>query len=620
LPLSGSKGHAIHKGRYVLYISIIIVFFTILGVRLWYMQIVKGNHYRHLSENNRIRQRTIKASRGLIFDRNGEILVNNYPYFDLAVIPENVPDVDDMLNTLSNVIEIDKDELKNKMYHARFKPAFKPVVLIEDLSREQLSLIEANKLNLPGIEIYVESVRNYPYNDMASHIIGYLSEINAVKMKLKRYEGYKLGDLIGSVGVEKIYESILKGEDGLKEIEVDAFGRELSSFTNTEAQPGGMLYLTLDARLQKYVESVLADQKAGAIVVTDVNNGQILAQYSKPNFDPSFFVKGISSKNWKVLNEDPLHPLQNKAVAGQYSPGSVFKIVVAAAALDEGFIKKDTEFNCPGSYRFGNSRFSCWRKSGHGKVNVVEAIEQSCDVFFYNLGAELGIDLISEYARKMGLGRPTGIDLENEKQGLMPTTEWKKRVLKSVWFGGETISSAIGQSYVLVTPLQTAMLLATVANGEYISVPQLFLKAEETDGTVIRKSVPVIRKKLRISKETMEIVREGLFDVVNGEKGTARGSKPKKVKAAGKTGTVQVFSEKMYAKKKKETDEEKKKELDYELRDHAWFACYAPVEKPEIAIAVIVEHGGHGASAAAPLAKKIINFYYSKIKGDDDSV
>jgi penicillin-binding protein 2 len=576
------------------------------------MQIVKGDYYKNLSKNNRIRVKTIKATRGMVFDRNGEILIGNYPYFNLAMIPENVKDTDLLLDTLSNIIKIDKESLKEKIHKERFKPAFKPVILIKDLKREQLSKIEANKLNLPGIEIIVESVRYYPYKALASHIIGYLSEIDSKKLKLKEYQNYKSGDLIGNFGIEKTYEGLLKGQDGIKEVEVDAFGRELSSRIRKPAQPGNMLFLTLNAKLQSYVEGVFKE-KAGAAIVMDINNGQVLAQFSKPDFAPSLFVKGISSKEWGALNEDPLHPLQNKVISGQYSPGSVFKIAVAIAALEEGFINKDTTFACGGSYRFGRSSFLCWNKGGHGKVNVVDAIAESCDVFFYNLGALLGIDLISEYAHRLGLGENTQIDLGYEKQGLMPTTQWKKRVLNSIWFGGETISSAIGQSYVLVTPLQIAVLTATIANGEYIPVPQLLKKAEGTDGTTMRKYIPQIRKTSDVSKETLAILKEGLFGAVNFPKGTARGSKPKTVTVAGKTGTVQVFSEKKNYFSKDE-------EIPYKLKDHSWFTCYAPADEPEIAVTVLVEHGGHGSTAAAPIVKKIVDYYFSEIKGDDDNV
>jgi penicillin-binding protein 2 len=340
------------------------------------MQVIKGDHYNNLSKNNRIRQRTIKATRGLIFDRNEEILIDNYPYFNLVMIPENVKDIDSLLKNLSDLIQIDENTLKEKIHEARHRPSFKPVTLMENLSREELSKIEAGKLNIPGIEIMVESVRYYPYKTLASHIIGYLSEINSEKLKLEEYRGYKPGDLIGNFGIERTYEELLKGEDGLKEVEVDAFGRGLATLGIKKAKPGSTLFLTLDSKLQSHVEKIF-DGKAGAAVVMDVNNGKVLAQFSKPNFDPSLFVKGISSKDWKILSENPLHPLQDKVIMGQYSPGSVFKLVVAAAALEEGVINKSSSFFCRGSYRLGRSRFSCWKKSGHGKVNLVDAIIQT---------------------------------------------------------------------------------------------------------------------------------------------------------------------------------------------------------------------------------------------------
>jgi penicillin-binding protein 2 len=579
---------------------------------MWYMQVVKGDHYKNLSKHNRIRQRTIKATRGLIFDRNENILIDNYPYFNLVMIPENVDDIDSLLKNLSALIEIDENILKEKIHEARNRPSFKPVTLMENLSREELSKIEANKLKIPGIEIMVESIRYYPYKTLASHIIGYLSEINSEKLKLKEYKDYKPGDLIGNFGIERTYEELLKGEDGLKEVEVDAFGRGLATLGIKKAKPVNTLFLTLDSKLQIYVEEVFND-KAGAAVVMEVNNGKVLAQYSKPNFDPSLFVKGISSKDWKILSENPLYPLQNKVIMGQYSPGSVFKPVVAAAALEEGIINKNSSFFCGGSYRLGRSRFSCWKKSGHGKVDLVDAIVQSCDVYFYSLGELLGVDKIAEYSYKFGLGEVTGIDLEYEKQGLIPTIEWKKRALNSDWFSGETISISIGQSYTLVTPLQITAVTAAIANGERVPIPQLLERVEGEDGKIIREYMPQIKKELDISKETIAVLKEGMFGVINSSEGTARGSKPKTVTAAGKTGTVQVFSTKKITFSEEEG-------IPYELIDHAWFTCYAPAEKPKIAVTILVEHGGHGAEAAAPIAKKIIDYYFGVIKGDDDNV
>ncbi len=611
MTVSNRFSHKSYKTRYKVFAGVIIVIFMIISIRLWYMQVVKAGYYKDLAENNRIRLKTIKAMRGKIYDRNGVTLVDNYPYFNLAVIPENVKDIDALLDNLAYTICVDKAKLKEKIHAARFKPPFKPVVLLENLSRADLSKIEAHKLNMPGIEIIVESVRHYPFKKSASHIIGYLSEINSQKLALEKYKGYKAGDLIGNFGIEKVYESLLRGKDGFKEVEVDAFGRELTTLTMREAQPGSAIYLTLDAKLQQFVEAAFVGS-AGAVVVMDVKNGGILAQFSKPNFDPSLFVKGISSKDWKILSEDPFLPLQNKVISGQYSPGSVFKLVTAAAALEEGIITKDSTFFCNGSFRLGSSRFSCWKKAVHGKINLIDAIAQSCDVYFYNIGGVLGVNSIAEYANKFGLGEMTNIDLEYEKHGLIPTTLWKRRALKSTWFKGETISVAIGQSYVLVTPLQVALLTATIANGEYIPAPHLVREFRADKDT--REDQPLHKmRKLPIQKETIDIIREGMFGVMYSAHGTARGSKPESVTAAGKTGTVQVFSGKT-------TTLPAGEEIPYELRDHAWFVSYAPAENPQIAISVLVEHGGHGGSAAAPIAKKIIDFYFTVIKGDGDNV
>lgn len=576
------------------------------------MQVVKRDYYKNMSENNRIRLKTIKATRGMIYDESGEILIDNYPYFNLAVIPENVKDFNVLLETLSSVINIDIEFLKEKINEAKGKPSFKPIVLMENLSDEDLAKIEANRLKMPGIEIMVESIRYYPYKMLASHIVGYLSEIDSVKIKLDKYKDYKPGDLVGNSGIEKSYEKILRGKDGLKEVEVDVLGREIAALNVNPAKPGSSIYLSINVKLQKFIEEAF-EGESGAVVVMNVNNGQLLSFFSKPNFDPSLFVKGISAKDWKVLSEDSLHPLQNKAISGQYSPGSIFKLVMATAALEEGVIAKNSAFKCTGTYKVGNSKFSCWKKWGHGDINLVDAIEQSCDVYFYNLGSILGVDTIAKYAHKFGLGEATGIDLEYEKLGLIPTTEWKRKALKAPWYSGETISVSIGQSYVLVTPLQLAVYFAAIANGKSVLKPQLLNKIENADGTVIQEASPVVRKELSISQTTLETLREGLFAVMNGERGTARGASPNNIKAAGKTGTVQVYSEKKATIPREE-------ELPFELRDHAWFVCYAPAKEPEVVISIIVEHGGHGGSAAAPIAKKIMDYYFNILKAGKEDV
>ncbi len=611
MTVSNRFSHKAYKKRFVVFATAMIFFFAILTVRLWYMQVVRADYYKNQSENNRIRLRTIKASRGTIFDRNGEILIDNHPYFNLAVVPENVSDLAKLLDTLATVINIDKEKIMTSLEKRR-TPDFVPHTIIENLSREEVAKIEAHRLNLPGIEISVESIRYYPYQTLASHIIGYLSEINELKLKMDKYKGYNSGDLLGTFGIEKTYEKFLKGKDGLKQVEVNAVGRELNTLNMKKAEPGNTLFLTLDAKLQEFVERSFKG-KAGAVVVMDVKNGDILAQLSKPNFNPALFVKGISSKNWRALADNPLNPLQNKVIRGQYSPGSVFKMVVAAAALEEGVIAKNSIFKCSGTYRLGDMRYKCWKRWGHGKVNLTEAIAQSCDVYFYNLGSILGVDKIAEYAHKFGLGEATGIDLEYEKIGIIPTKKWKRKVKNEKWYDGETVSVSIGQSYVLVTPLQAAVFTATIANGEYVPVPRLLKRIVKADGTTVEGLQPKKGKKLDISKATLAIIKEGMFNVVNKAKGTALASKPTVVTAAGKTGTVQVIANKLRAKLENG-------QTRYEFEDHAWYVSYAPAEKPQIAIAVIVEHGGHGGSAAAPIAKKIIDYYFKEIAGDDDHV
>lgn len=572
--------------------------FSILLARLVFLQVIEGEKYRQLSENNCIRLKSIKASRGLIYDSKGELLVDNRPSFDLKIVLKDAKPLKKTIKKLSSLINIPYDDLMSKISDKKNVPKFKPHLLKNNISRDMLALIESHSFDLPGIIISVEPRRNYIFHNSCAHLLGYLGEINENELKSGRYPGVSGGDSIGRYGVEKTYEKILHGTRGGQQIEVDATGRLVRVLKTVAPVPGRNIFLTLDHKLQKKAEDMLKG-KAGAIVALDPNNGDVLVMASSPSFDPNDFNDGISPVKWNILKNDPGRPMMNKAIQGEYPPASTFKIVTAIAGLEEGVINRDTTQFCPGYYKFGNRVYRCWKKWGHGTLNVTGALEQSCDVFFYHTGEQLGIDPLAQYARGCGLGRLTGIKLDHERAGLVPTSSWKRKRFGVQWQGGETLSVAIGQGFDLVTPLQMAVLIAAVGNGGTLFRPEILKYIETADGKIVMKQQPEITGGIPAGAETLNIVRQGLLNVVQGKRGTARRIKIPGIEMAGKTGTAQVFN----LKKK---DRKKDKKLAYLLRDHAWFVCYAPAEKPVIAVAVLVEHGEHGSSSAAPMAREIV--------------
>ncbi len=572
--------------------------FSILLARLVFLQVVEGEKYRRLSENNCVRLKSIKASRGLIYDSKGELLVDNRPSFDLKIVLKDAKPLKKTIKKLSSLINIPYDDLMSKISDKKNVSKFKPHLLKNNISRNMLALIESHSFDLPGIMISVEPRRNYIFNNSCAHLLGYLGEINENELKSGRYPGVRGGDSIGRYGAEKTYEKILHGTRGGQQIEVDATGRLVRVLKTVAPVPGRNVFLTLDHKLQEKAEAMLYG-KAGAIVALDPNNGDVLVMASSPSFDPNDFIDGISPVKWNILRNDPGRPMMNKAIQGEYPPASTFKIVTAIAGLEEGVINKTTTQFCPGYYKFGNRVYRCWKKWGHGTLNVTGALEQSCDVFFYHTGEQLGVDTLAQYARGCGLGRLTGIKLDHERAGLVPTSSWKKKRFGVPWQGGETLSVAIGQGFDLVTPLQMAVFIAAVGNGGTLFRPKILKYIETADGRIAMKQEPEITGGIPAGPETLKIVRQGILNVVQGKRGTARRIRIPGIEMAGKTGTAQVFN---LTKK----DRKKGKKLNYLLRDHAWFVCYAPAEKPVIAVSVLVEHGEHGSSAAAPMARAIV--------------
>ena len=592
------------KKKIRIFVILVVVSFLCLWMRVWYLQVLKWQYLTGLSENNRVRMVTLPANRGVIKDRNGETLVSIRPSFNLYLTPEDANDLNISLDKLSQKISFDRKKLKKEMRRSK---SFKEVLIKGDISRKEVAFVEENNMSLPGIHIKAEPLRNYVFKSLASHTLGYLGEISKTRLKSHKDPSYKQGDFIGKNGLEKVYESVLRGKKGYKEVEVDVSGRELIALRKLPPQSGSNLVLTLDVRIQQELEKLMAgtgpDMK-GSVVVMKVQTGEVIAITSNPSFDPNKFAAGISPDNWNELVSDEWHPLQNRSIHGQYPPGSTYKIVTALAGLEEGVIKPDTSVFCPGHFKLGRGRYRCWKKSGHGSVNLHDALVQSCDVYFYTIGHRLGIDTIAKYAKRLGLGSPTGLGLNQEKKGLIPTTQWKLLNRKEPWLLGETIIASIGQGYNLVTPMQQVSMMAAVANGGILLKPYLVKRIEEPGGRTLKEYFPNIVGQSGMDPENLEKVRMALRDVVNGARGTAKRSRLKNITVSGKTGTAQVVR----MKSNEELDDDEITPIKY--RDHAWFLAFAPYNKPEIAVAIIVEHGGHGGATAAPIAKKIFKKYF----------
>ncbi len=578
--------------------------FCLIFIRLFYLQVIQGEELRRLSENNCIRLQSTDPSRGMIFDRNGIRLVDNRPAFDLHIVLKDAKPVEQTVKKLSKYINVPESELMSKIENDKTVSSYKPILLKKDIGRDALAAIEVRKFDLPGVVVDVKPRRHYIERQTASHLIGYLSEINADELNSGKYPGYTVGDYIGKFGVEKIFESFLQGKRGGRQVEVNVMGQVVRILKTVDPQPGRNLYLTIDMRVQKKAE-VLLKGVAGAVAAMDPQTGQILALASSPSFDQNVFVDGMSHEQWDAMVSNPLRPLENKVIQGEYPPASTFKIITAIAGLEEGVIDKNTTFYCPGYYKYGNRVYRCWKHAGHDSVNVVKALAESCDVFFYQVGQKLGIDRLSMYAIASGLGSPTGIDLDHEASGLIPTKEWKKRRTGVAWQGGETLSVAIGQGFDLATPLQMLVFTSAVANGGSMYKPLILKSVYSSEGSVILESKKQLAGKLPVSKQTLQIIKEGLWNVVNNKKGTAWIAHIEGIDISGKTGTAQVVGR----SKDRGLSEE---ELSHRLKSHAWFVAYAPSADPKIAVSVIVEHGGHGSSAAAPIAKEVIKTYFGQ--------
>jgi penicillin-binding protein 2 len=561
-------------------------------LRLWYLQIIEGAEMRSLSEHNRIRLRRVPAERGIIYDRNGVILADNRPSFDVTLVPEDAGDVPAVLGRLRSYLG---DGLPSELSQARRPAPYQPIVLLRDVSWPEVATIDTRQLELPGVTLEVASRRLYPFGPLAAHLLGYVGEATPADLE-KRPDLY-MGDVIGKSGIERPFDRELRGVGGREEIEVDAVGRRMRVLDEEPETPGRNLTLTIDYELQAAAEGALEGYR-GAIVALDPDTGEVLALASRPTFDPNEFAAGIAPAAWRALVTDRYRPLTNRATQGQYPPASTFKIVVGLAGLEERAVGPSDDACCWGGMRFGGRVFRCWRREGHGCLAFNLGLVQSCDVYFYEVGNRLGVDAIADYARRLGLGEPTGVGVGAEERGLVPDSEWKQRRFGERWYPGETLSVAIGQGYVLATPIQMAGLIATVANGGTRYRPFVVKRIEGGDEPSITFEPQVVAR-LDVRPATLTYMQDALRDVVMSDRGTGKRARIEGIEVAGKTGTAQAAGAATSG-----GGGERSPEL---LRDHAWFVGYAPADRPTIAVAVLVEHAGHhGGTVAAPMARAVM--------------
>ncbi|WP_417912806.1 penicillin-binding protein 2 [Candidatus Electronema sp. TJ] len=585
--------------------AVLLFFFAVIVARLWHLQMQRGEEYLKLAQNNRVRALDIAAPRGNILDRKGREIVTNRPAFNVVWAREGNRIDEALIKKVAAMLELDITELLARIRKMAGTPGHIPIRLAENLDWDKVALIENNRMELPGIRIEVAPQRVYHYGNLASHMIGYLGEISKDELKAAEPDFYRPGDMLGKMGLERLREKDLRGEKGRQYMEVNSLGFEQRNLKGLEPLPGNDLQLTIDVELQEVAEKMMTEAEyAGAAVAVEVNTGRILMIASSPVLDLSKFIGGISRKDWKEMLDNPRHPLINKTVQGQYPPASTYKIVTALAALAEGLVSPDSTVYCPGSYRFGNRTYRCWKKNGHGTVNLKSALAESCDVYFYHVGQRLGVNRIASYARHLGLGMKTGVEIEHEKSGLIPTSDWKLKRYGKPWQDGETLSIAIGQGFNLVTPLQLTMMTAAVANGGKLYRPSIIEMVRDSDGHVIEQFQVTELDHFTGQERNLRLIKDSLVDVVHGRRGTGRKAQLPGITVAGKTGTAQVVRLKQYKHLKE-------KDIPYNYRDHAWFTCFAPAEKPEIAVTVLVEHGLHGGAAAAPIAQAVMQKYFA---------
>ncbi len=588
------------KGKVLIYRSMILgaaelLLLLLLIFRLYYLQVYQADKYATLADENRISTRLLVPPRGIIYDRHQNMIAGNQQNFQVMMVAEQTTDVDETLEALKKIMPLDEAEEKRVRKDLKRNRSFVPVKIKDNLSWEETTKILLNAPDLPGVFIDEGLSRYYPYKEMFAHVVGYVAAVSEKDEKddpLLEVPGFK----IGKSGIERLFDKELRGKAGNLKLEVNAIGRVMKEIERVDGVAGDKIELSLDLRLQQKAYELLGNE-SGAVVMMNVNTGEVLAFASAPAFDPNIFATGLSTEQWNELNNNMKKPLLNKAVSGLYSPGSTFKMVVGLAALESGMVGKQTRSFCAGKMNLGNHTFHCWKEGGHGYLDMVQALQHSCDIFFYETAQKIGINKIAEMARKFGLGQKTNVGIENEKSGLIPDTEWKRQRFGEPWQQGESIISGIGQGYILTTPIQLATMVSRIANGGY-AVSPTFKKFDAKTGVVEAKS-------MGISPLNMEVVKQGMFEVMNAPGGTAlrSGFNFKGQKMAGKTGTTQV---RRITMKERMSGVLGQEELEWRLRNHALFVGYAPYDNPKYGVAVLVEHGGSGSGVAAPIGSKML--------------
>ncbi|HEY1913407.1 MAG TPA: penicillin-binding protein 2 [Vicinamibacterales bacterium] len=582
---------------------LVIVVFSVLAVSFWVLQVVQHAKFEEMAENNHQRTLPLRAPRGIVFDRDMKVLVENRQSYSISIVREQTKDLNRTIQMLSDVIGVDEASVRDIVNRHKREPEYRPITIVQDASFAQVTAVMAHRLDseLPDVRVERVPTRTYP-EKFAAHLFGYVGEVNDAQVSDD--EGLKSGDIVGQAGIEKVYNAMLKGSDGAKRVVVNSVGREIRTLDKDEPTEGQRLQLTIDYDVQKAIEDGFRVAGFnGAAVVLDPSNGDVLGFTSVPAYDPNAFASGIDRSTWSSLNTDALRPLQDRAIQGKYQPGSTFKMAVALAGLEEGIITPDFHAHCAGHANFYGHEFACWNKKGHGSIDLRHAIEQSCDVYFYTVANMVGVDKINKWATLLGLGVKSGIDLPNELAGLVPSTEWKREKMHEKWYAGETISVGIGQGAVSLTPISMAVYMATLANGGTRVTPHLLKSVDDGAGW---KPVPAPppQSKIDIDPDKLQAIRDGLWMVVN-QGGTGGRARLVGYDVSGKTGSAQVISNTGRIAAGRTTKD---------LRDHGWFVFFAPRDKPEIAGVVFLEHGIHGSNAAA-LAHHILETFFAKKEG-----
>ncbi len=595
--------HKIFSRRVALLAGGKALLLSAIAGRMYYLQVIEADRYKTLADENRINLRLLSPPRGRIVDRYGMPIAENKPNYRALVTSEDAGgDVPATLDALGRIIDIGEGERRRILREVKRKRRFVPVTVRENLDWDEVARIEVNLPDLPGVRIDVGQTRDYPFGYETAHVLGYVaavSEKEATGDPVLELPGFR----IGKAGIEKVYDLQLRGSAGSAKVEINAYGRMINSIERTEGEPGAEVALTIDMELQKYTTERLGEESASAVVM-DIRSGEVLAMASTPAFDPNAFNEGLSSKQWRALVSNEKAPLINKAIQGQYAPGSTFKVAVALAALEKGSITPETEFYCPGWTELGDSKFHCWKRGGHGALDLRGALKHSCDVYFYEVAKRTGIERISAMARRLGLGAPLGLELPGEQEGLIPSNDWKLATIGTPWQQGETLIAGIGQGYILVTPLQLAVMTGRIASG--LAVKPHLTRYVSSDAKIKPGAKELAGwENLSIPPSHLKAVRDGMDQVVNEIGGTAFRSRIRDygLEMAGKTGTVQV---RRISKAERLMGVRKNEDLPWKERDHALFVGYAPLERPRYATAVIVEHGGGGSKVAAPIARDLL--------------